>query len=113
MTATNQNQRNSNRTPPPSNHNATARTIAATKHAREAVHKEEQGDFFRTGRSGVNTKLADVRAHDHGKQELAHKVVHHAQVLKHPNVLHEEAVQAEHEIEHIHEHRTLLSGLYR
>lgn len=92
---------------------APARTLAATKHAQDVVHQEEQGDFFRTARSGVNTKLADVRAHDHGEQELAHKVVHHAQVLKHPSMLQQEIVQAEHEIEHIHEHRTLLSGHYR
>lgn len=116
MTAINQNQRNTNRTPPPtppSNHIATARTVAATKHAQEVIHQEEQGDFFRTARSGVNTKLADVRAHDHGKQELAHKIVHHAQVLKDSNLLNEEAVQAEHQIEHIHEHRALLGGFYR
>ena len=97
----------------PAENNVTAQTLAATKHAQDVVHQEEQGDFFRTTRSGVNTKLADIRAHDHGQQELAHKIVHHAQVLKHSNMVKEETIQAEHEIEHIHEHRTLLSGSHR
>jgi len=75
------------------------------EHAKEVIHKEEVGDHLRTGRSAVYTKLGAVRQHDQGKQELAHKVVHH----KEPTDV-EKALQVEHEIEHVHEHRTTLSG---
>jgi len=71
--------------------------------AKELIHNEEAGDYLRTGRSSVNTKLMDVRQHDHGKQELAHKIVH----SKKPNDV-DEALEVKHEIEHVHEHRTLL-----
>ena len=80
------------------------------QHAKASVLEEEKGDLWRTGRSGVATKLADVRAHDHGKQELAHKhVVHHAQTVDHPNNA-SDVLLAEQNIAHVHEHRTLLSG---
>ena len=75
-------------------------------HAKEVIHEEEVGDYYRTGRSGVLTKLAHVRDHDHGKQELAaHKIVH----AKEPNGPNE-TVEMEHKIEHVHERRTLMSG---
>jgi hypothetical protein len=80
------------------------------EHAKVVVLEEEQGDFWRTARSGVTTKLANVRAHDQGKQELAHQhVVHHAQTVEHPNNV-SDALLAEQRIAHVHEHRTLLSG---
>ncbi|CAB9519476.1 expressed unknown protein [Seminavis robusta] len=85
-------------------------TPSLVAHARVMVTEEEKGDLWRTGRSGVMSKLADVRAHDHGKQELAHKhIVHHAQTVAHPNNAHD-ALEAEEKIAHVHEHRTLLSG---
>ena len=90
----------------------TKRRDPAIAHAQAVVHQEERGDYFRTTRSGVTTKLADIRTHDHGKQELAHRIVHHAQAVQNPNSV-RDAVEAEHEIEHIHEHRTLLSGCTR
>ena len=82
---------------------------SAMNHAKAVIHQEEVADNWRTARSGVQTKLADVRAHDHGQQALAHKITHHAQSLEHPNNV-KDAMKAEHNIEHIHEHRTLLSG---
>ena len=65
---------------------AAATTTPAIDHARAVVHQEEAGDNWRTARSGVYTKLADVRSHDHGKQELAHhKIAHHAETVAHRN----------------------------
>lgn len=76
----------------------------AVQHAKDTIHDEEAGDYLRTGRSGVVTKLGALRQHDHGEQELAaHHVVHTA--TRDGN-----AIKKEHEIEHVHEHRTLLSG---
>ena len=79
---------------------------AALEHAKEVIHAEEVGDFYRTARSGVQTKLADVRSHDHGQQKLAAKHIVHQ---KEPNDV-TTAVKVEHAIEHVHEHRSLLSG---
>ena len=78
-------------------------------HVKGVVHEEEVGDNWRTARSGVQTKLGDVRAHDRGQQAQARKITHHAQTVGRPNSV-KEVLDAEHKIEHIHEHRTLLSG---
>ena len=78
-------------------------------HTKAVVEEEELGDFYRTIRSGVHTKLAHVREHDHGQQKMAHKVVRHAKTVTVQNNVHE-AIKVEHELERVHEHRTLLSS---
>ena len=85
----------------PSNRNQSA----AFDHAIKVIHEEEMGDFYRTGRSSAQTKLANVRSHDHGKQELAFKhIVHHKEPTNTKLAMKEEC-----DIEHVHEHRSLLS----
>jgi len=65
------------------------------EHAQQVVHQEERSDFFRTTRSGVHTKLADVRDHDHGQQEMARQeVAHHVHIVTRPDKFKEEAEKA-------------------
>ena len=78
----------------------------AVAHAKKVIHDEEVGDHLRTGRSGVNTKLAAIREQDHGKRQLARKIAPHFKAPSDPK----QAMKVEHEIEHAHERRSLLSG---
>jgi len=89
-----------------SNNDIKNQSKVALNHAKAIIHDDEVGDFFRTGRSSAQTKLDDVRAHDHGHQELAYKHIVHQ---KEPTDA-KEAIKIEHRLEHVHEHRTLLSG---
>jgi hypothetical protein len=74
-------------------------------HATEDLHQEEVGDYLRTGRSGAYTKMEAIREHDHGKQELARKIV---PPVRDPTDA-KSAARVEHEIEKVHEHRTMMS----
>lgn len=78
----------------------------AVIHATQVLHNEESSNYLRTGRSGTYTRLENVRDHDHGNQNLAAQKI--VPPIKDPTNA-KSAKKVENQIEHVHEHRTMLS----
>lgn len=95
-------------------------------HAKRMVHEENVGTFFRTARSGAYTNLARVRTtrddqnHPRKRDGQRQAAASRSRVVSSPHPYHphapirdpnnfEEAKNIKHEIERIHEHRSLRS----